>query len=221
MTDSDHFVIPRHAWRPLRDLLNQIPAVLDDLAVTVTRQDRIGSGSLGSSGDPTIPLPINLAASDAADDLHGELGIWVKHTARHRGLDLPRVPGTTALARWLNRHLIDLAQTPESDMAHDRIERCIRNCRRACDRPAEKRFTMDQDKLAEARALELNTNAIATIAKIMHVPHLTVKRINNLKTGGHITPARHAYGRDHYHLGDVLDAHRRIECGQCDTARTG
>lgn len=210
MTDTDHYVIPRCDWAPLRDLLAEIPAVLEDLAITITRQDRITAGALGSSGDPTQPLPINLAASAAADDLRGELLIWVKHTAKHRGLVLPD-SATLELARWLNRHLIDLAQTPEADTAHDRIEKAIRNCKRTYDRPAEKLPWTDPANVEMARDSWLNQGRIIAAARDLDEKYhsLTENRMRTLIKAGAITPiASRITGRlDLYLLGEVLDAH--------------
>lgn len=207
MTDTDHYVIPRTGWAPLRDLLASIPAVLDDLAVTLTRQDRIGTSSLGSSGDPTQPLPINLAASDAHDDLRGELATWVKHTAKHRRLQLPVSGHTLELARWLSRHLIDLAQTPEADIAHDRIERCIRDCKRTYDRPPTKTYG---GTIEEAQEALLNKRGIAACAKQLGDDYasLTIKRVENLARRGHIIPITRI-DRDTilYRMGDVMAAH--------------
>ncbi|TSD47966.1 hypothetical protein FFI94_018800 [Rhodococcus sp. KBS0724] len=154
---SDYF-ISRAAQHLLVKLLREIPGLVEDLAVTICRLDRTGKGGIKvSSGSDEQPLPINLAASDAKDELHNELASWARHVCESRGLkyrpigfthdgdfigplrvDDKRVPygyqeSLLGLAHWLDTYIIALAMTEGSEEAYSSIEKAMGKCRRAMD----------------------------------------------------------------------------------------
>ncbi|MFD7046017.1 hypothetical protein [Rhodococcus jostii] len=136
MTDTDHLFLSRAEIRKLVALLRETPELVDELAVTITRQDRIGTpGSAGKNRGEEQPLPFNVTAAEAADDLHTTLVAWVRHVCESRRVDYDGRDGTLGVARWLDRNVIALAMTEGSGEALDEIQYAMRRARWATDRP--------------------------------------------------------------------------------------
>lgn len=99
----------------LRSLLEDLPWVLQQLAISVRRQDRLTSGSaIGHSTG--IPGPANLAAMTTADETRATLlGILGKLTAHPGlpGLRLDHIP-TPDLARTLGHNVNRMAHHPQA-----------------------------------------------------------------------------------------------------------
>jgi hypothetical protein len=114
----------------LRDSLGEFPWLLDQLDVTITRQDRINTGAIGKSND--IPNPYNVGASRLASEVTILLARWVTNLVVDQGLRFmpPRTVGSqfvgpllpfwrrlgagysgspTQHARWLHHHVRVLA----------------------------------------------------------------------------------------------------------------
>ncbi len=131
---ADQFFITSADMRTLRDHLREIPDLVEDLAITLTRQDRSSSGLAGiSDGADEQPLPINLEASEVADDLRSTVIGWVNHTCEYRGIVYPGGTSTPALAVWLADHVTSLAMTEGCEEALDEITYAMHRARRACD----------------------------------------------------------------------------------------
>lgn len=207
---SDDFFLPKHDQDKLVELLDQIPGLIEDLAVSITRQDRIGhNGPRVRNGSDEQPLPVNLNASEAADILHDTLAAWVRHTCEHRMLTYDGRDDTLTLARWLKRWIVALAMSPGADEAPDEICHAIHNARRACDRPAEKVRTVDHIAVHEAGEALLSATEIAKIAPTIDRKYgrLDLRRVLRLRDAGAITPAAKVDGVYLYRVGDVLIAH--------------
>lgn len=217
MTEANHFVLPSNQWGAFRELLAEIPGVVDDLAVTITRQDALGSGPRVKSGETSQPLAFNEAASDAGDWLRGEIAKWCRRTVQHCALVPPEADDTLTLARWLSRRIQHLAKVPDSDIAPARIRDAIHHCRRVCDRPDEPARYVDPARVdqadAELRSLELNPAAIVRLTAELGGQYsgITKYRIRTLVKAGRIRPLRtHVYDGTTipvYRLGELLDAH--------------
>ncbi|MFC9769459.1 hypothetical protein [Rhodococcus jostii] len=76
-----------------------MPELVEELAVTITRRDRIGTpGSAGRKQAREQPLPFNVAAAEAADDLHTTLVAWVRHEGSGEAVD--EIQYAMRRARW-------------------------------------------------------------------------------------------------------------------------
>ncbi|WP_072689305.1 hypothetical protein [Rhodococcus marinonascens] len=146
MNDTDHLFLTRAEIRQLVTMLQEIPELVEDLAITITRQDRIVAkgGPKLSRGSDEQPLVFNVNASEVADDLHGTLVGWVRHVCESRAMAYEGHVSTLSLARWLDRHVISLAMTEGSEEALDEISYAMRRARRAMDlpRPSKVLFTL-------------------------------------------------------------------------------
>lgn len=223
MNDTDGFYLDRPSQAKLATLLypgpndppeahdSGIPSLLEDLAVTLTRQDRITTGSLRvSNGSDEQPLPISESAMEAEDLLHNTLVGWVRHVCEQRMLTCP-VGDTLTLARWLAkpRHIIALGLTEGAEESLSEIQYAVRKARAAVDRPREKaRAEPNGADLEEADAMVLNASAAARLAKSIGYPDLTIRRVKYLRESERITPVQTAGRNLLFLFGDVRKAHK-------------
>lgn len=205
---SETFYLPREQQAELAELLDQVPFLVEQLAITITRQDRLGAGPRISRGKTAQPLPYNVGASNAADALHDELAGWVRRVCEQRNLTYGSRNDTISLARWLRRWIIALALTEGADTALIDIEAVILDARHAIDRPAERpRSQPDQCEIAEADRMVLNASAASRLAKSIGYQTLTVRRIKYLRESGRITPIPTAGRSLVFLFGDIRKAH--------------
>lgn len=96
----------------LERILAELPATLDDLQTTITRQSRT---SKGGGGKPTkaseAPLPFDVHASEVLDRTRNGMSTWIRHVCEVRGVPLPaigdplRPASNGAMATWLVTHI--------------------------------------------------------------------------------------------------------------------
>ncbi|MFD7045791.1 hypothetical protein [Rhodococcus jostii] len=210
MTDTDHLFLSRAEIRKLGALLREMPELVEELAVTITRQDRIGTpGSAGKRRGEEQPLPFNVTASEAADDLHTTLVAWVRHVCESRRVDYDGRDGTLGVARWLDRNVIALAMTEGSGEALDEIRYAMRRARWATDRRPEDSTWVDPELVNEARSAIGTAADLEKILRGMGDAALTRKRITYLDRVGELKRIALADGTTVFEVGDVLDAHVR------------
>jgi len=206
----DGYWLPRHDQDKLIELLDQIPDLIEDLTIAITRQDRITAGGPRTrNGNDEQPIPIGLHAMEAADLLHATLTAWTNHVCEQRNYPRPR-NDTLTLGHWLKQHVIALALTEGAEESLDEIRHAIRQARRATDRPRQREHTVDPVQIYEAGTALLNATEIAKIAATMGETYqgLNLKRILRLRHNHHIEPVMQtADGLDLYRIADVLTAH--------------
>ncbi|MFD7046128.1 hypothetical protein, partial [Rhodococcus jostii] len=191
-------------------LLREMPELVEELAVTITRQDRIGTpGSAGKRRGEEQPLPFNATAAEAADDLHTTLVAWVRHVCESRRVDYDGRDGTLGVARWLDRNIIALAMTEGSGEALDEIQYAMRRARWATDRPrAEDATISDPDRVDEARATAVSAAQAERMMERLGHPPLKAATVRKWAERGKLEPVDG--GR--YRLGDILDLNPIQEC---------
>jgi hypothetical protein len=209
---SDQFFMPRHEQRALVALLRKVPDLVEDLAISITRQDRLTRGGPRvSTGERVQPLPFNEMASDVADELHQELTRWARHVCEERGLVYEGANATVSIARWLDRNVVSLAMTEGAESALGEIQDVFDRARRATDAPAVRVRPIDAHRHAAARSTELHRDAIARAARELGEQYagLTAERVNTLRRRGAIHAVRClvATKAEIFILGEVLDAH--------------
>ncbi|MFC9769406.1 hypothetical protein [Rhodococcus jostii] len=210
MTDTDHLFLSREEIRKLVALLREMPELVEELAVTVTRQDRIGTpGSAGKKRGEEQPLPFNVTAAEAADDLHTTLVAWVRHVCESRRVDYDGLDGTLGVARWLDRNIIALAMTEGSGEAFDEVQYAMRRARWATDRPRAEDVTIsDPERVEEARATAVSAAQAERMMERLGHPPLKAARVRKWAERGKLEPVDG--GR--YRLGDILDLNPIQEC---------
>lgn len=209
MNDVDHYYLPRSDQDKLVAILGTIPGLVEDLSVSLTRQDRITTGGPRiRSGHDEQPLPIGLAAMEAADELHDELVRWVREVCDQRVYPYPG-NDTLTLARWLRRNIIALGLTEGADEALHDIGLVVKNARMAVDRPQERVRAVNMQDVRDAAGAWLSAQQIANIAPQLDAKYhrLNLKRVLTLVKAKQVTAIGHVAGCDVYCLGDVLSAH--------------
>lgn len=90
--------------KELHALLADLPWLLEQLEITVVRQDKLATGVVGRGSDN--PSPINVGAMELARNLHGQLGTIIRDLNEVRGQHVDTGVGwrSASMARWLYRH---------------------------------------------------------------------------------------------------------------------
>lgn len=208
------FYLDRKAQRDLRAKLDQVPSLVEDLAITITRQARVAPRNSMKlhRHKPESKVPFHIAAADAADDLHNTLVAWVRFTCENRQVHYTSREDTLTLARWLNRNIIGLALCKGSETAYEDIAYRIDEARRQVDLPDDD-GTLDipRDKINEANRQIVTSGQVEKIAgKLGELgKNLTAQRVHSLNRGGYLRPISidGETGTKFYRLGDVLHAH--------------
>ena len=194
----DGYYLPRHDQDKLIEVLDQIPDLIEDLTIAISRQDRITGGGLRTrNGSDEQPIPIGLHAMEAADLLHATLTAWTNHVCEQRNYPRPR-NDTLTLGRWLKQHMIALALTEGAEESLDEIRHAIRQARRATDRPREKHIERPPDESLDAVGLTKDELREAIYARTNI--RVTRKDINNWIQRGHINDL----GNGHYSLTEAI-----------------
>ncbi|NKU90788.1 hypothetical protein GS884_25510 [Rhodococcus hoagii] len=210
---TDH--LDRAHIRLLVDRLDQIADwVHDELENAITCQVAFTDKTLARvTSDGETPLAFNERASDCAHELLGTLRSWTNYVATEKNLPWPGDGRAPHFARWLSRHIYDVAGTDRAEDAFTEILDAYDNALHTIDRPAQKTRTIDDEQRTEARALELNAKACADMARTMGGDYrgLTKRRVLHLIDAHAVTPLRHVtagrWQSPILRLGDVLDAH--------------
>lgn len=165
------------------------------------------------SADDEVPLSFNEHASDFAYDLLGTLRAWTNYVAAERAISWPGDGRAPHFARWLSRHINDLARTDQAQPAYTQIIGLYNAAFKIVDRPPARTRTIDDEQLSEARNLELNAKTCADMARTMGDEYraLTKRRVLHLVDTKAVTPLRYTkagrWESPILRLGDVLDAH--------------
>jgi len=101
--DTDLFLC-QLCTKELGALLMDLPWLLDELEVTVIRQDKLSTGVIGRSSDN--PSPINVGAMELARNLRGQLGTIIRDLCEVRGVQPPaKAWSNSVMAEWIGTHL--------------------------------------------------------------------------------------------------------------------
>lgn len=121
------FYLCRACANDLARLLAQVPALVDELDVTLTRQDRVTVSSGGGGGRTEQPLPFNVNASDVRAALWGVLRFLTSvygGTAR----------SAPAASRFLASRVEEVRSDPEAARVLDEVRRVVEDATKAVDR---------------------------------------------------------------------------------------
>jgi len=130
-------------WDRLAVRLREVPGLVDELEVTITRQDKVVASSVGSSGHKETPLPFNGTASLARTELRHFLGSWARDAAERSGAALPTTVDRDVIsdaARWLLEHEGAVRHHPAADDLCEEITNAVWGAVRAIDRPPDRVF---------------------------------------------------------------------------------
>lgn len=138
--------------------LGAIPWLLEDLEVTISRQDKLSESSDRSSDEH--PLPIRIDAMEARRDLNGVLAAWAMHIAGR----LDGLSGSgwdeLRLANYLLDHLSTILTDPAAGQCADEIGNARGLAQRTIDHPTPRVYVgpcedCDKDLYARPSAAEV------------------------------------------------------------------
>lgn len=124
---SDQWLCGRCEHR-LERRLADVPALWQELEITMTRQDVMGSDDGRKNAESG--LPYKPSASEARWVLANTIGTWARLIAEHAGISQP----PARPARWLLINTRSIALHPAADEAFDEICSSVRMAYRAIDR---------------------------------------------------------------------------------------
>lgn len=210
---SMDFFLDRKLQALLQDRLSAVPALVEDLVVTITRQSKIQRSGLGSSRrqKPGSRLPFHLAAADAADELHNSLVTWTRFVCESRQVYYTGSDDDISLSRWLRRNMVALALTEGAEEAYHDIMARIDECKRQIDLPPEDEIIIDRARVHEANRQVLTAGQVERIAPKLGTMGngLNKRRVETLVRNGKLKACAMDGEVSFYRLGDVLDAHHR------------
>ncbi len=117
--------------------LRQVPWLVHQLDITLTRQARVGERNGPRSSER--PLPFDLNASIDLEAMRDTLQYWVGEVAERRGIVTPFEDAVT-LARWMQMWPSELAALPDAGDMLDQILSVTASARRTIDRRPEMKF---------------------------------------------------------------------------------
>lgn len=136
---DDDFFLPQHERARLEALLKaDIPSLIEDLAVTACKQDRIGRTEenrhrrrkrLESSP------PMSIEAFEKAEALHHSLVGAARLVCESRGRDYDGDSTTLGLCGWLAEYVSSIALTEGAEDVYFEIDTAVKAARRAVDHP--------------------------------------------------------------------------------------
>lgn len=127
--------------------LRQIPWLVKQLDITLTRQARVGERSGPRSSE--TPLPYHVNASIDLETLRDGLGMWATAVAEQRGIEVDEERRAEPLARWLLRWQGAVAQHPDAGELHGDILAMTKSARRTIDLAPDRRFLGPCDDCGE------------------------------------------------------------------------
>lgn len=135
-TRDQRLLCSQCAWE-LERALAEVPALVDELTTTLTRQ---GSGGYRNGSRSTDkPLPFDVRASDCLDQLRVVLVGWTRVIAETHGHGLP-IDSLPGMARFLFLRSDLLVVHEAADEISDEIGQACRDGWRIVDRPADRLF---------------------------------------------------------------------------------
>lgn len=210
---SMDFHLPRAEQLKLQEALCGIPALVEELSITITRQARVQKPGLGKlrRRKAEARIPFHLGAVEAADELHNVLIKWVRFTCDARQTPYAESKDDITLARWLRRNVTALALIEGSEDAWPEIHHRIDECRKQIDLPPEDDIVIDPERVRQANRQILTAGQIEKIAPRLGAlgAGLNKRRVQTLVANKRLRPCAVDGDVRFFRLGDVLDAHHR------------
>jgi hypothetical protein len=131
-TSGDTFIC-KNCLQALRRDLGDVPALIDDLHVTLTRQDVVGASSGRRASETSLPW--KETASEALWVLITTVLTWVREFQDPDAAPFPDAP--LAAARWLLNNTAHIATRTQAGQLVDEIASAVAKAYEVIDRPPE------------------------------------------------------------------------------------
>lgn len=207
------FFLDRKGQARLQDQLADIPELVEELSITVTRQARVQRPGLGNPRRrrPESQVPFHIGAANATDELHNCLSTWVRLVCEQRAIIYRESNDMVTLAKWLRKNMIALALTEGAEESCDDICYFIGECRKMIDLPPEDEIVIDRGRVSEANRVVVTAGQVEKLANKMGAigKGLNKRRVETLTRNRKLRPCAVDGDVKFFRLGDVLDAHHR------------
>lgn len=205
--NADGFFITRAELEHLREKLELVPDLVEEMAVARDGRARITDGPSTSKGKPGSRPPYPIHLEDMAAELSNELSTTIRDICETRGLEADCTGWPAGMAKWLIRYRVALAMMPQAPELFEALCKRIDHCARTMNHLEEERV-LDPIRLQHANRQVMTGPQIERLAYKLgdQGKGLTRKRIDSLRI-------RHALahtmdeGVYFYRLGDVIEAH--------------
>ena len=210
--DADHFYLDRKGQSALLMTLKSIPDLVEDLAITETKQGHTMKRGVTDSRRPKklgYRVPHHEAAFAAGEALRNELGGWVRLVHEQRGLAIECGDNILTLTAWLDKNIITLAMTEGVETAAVDIQFRVAAVKKVIDIPPDDVIVINEAKIKEANRQVVTSGYVEKIAgKLGAVGKgLTASRVRYLSRNGVLKAVGSDGDTQFYRLGDVLFAH--------------
>lgn len=135
---DDRTLCPADA-KALGLLLSQVPGILEELDVALTRQARLRPVR-GLTVVDAVEMPYNVSAAEEARKIREFLLPWVRLVQTRTGAEYRAAVGTPALARGLYNYAAFLTLQPEAAALLEGLQQIVEDVRRIIDVRIEKVF---------------------------------------------------------------------------------
>lgn len=212
MTEPDHLYIDRAGQIRLSDQLRKIPALVNDMLVTETRQARItqrGWKPIRRAKKQGSSLPYHLGAVESLSELTQVVHSYKVLTCMHEGAFAPRAP-LSVEALWLDQHISTLATIEQAERAPDDIAFHVKQCTAVIDLPPDD-VVIDEHRMREANRQVVTIAQVEILARKLGDlgKGLDRGRVNRLVSRRLLTACGTDGTTNFFYLGEVLDAHFR------------
>lgn len=138
LRDQDAGLLCHACTSALERDLGDVPAIVAELDVTLSKQARIGSG--GSAGLARERMPMHEGARLAGDYLQNTLTTWARDVSGERWHPDDAFNATTGAAALLLLRIKDVRSHAAVVELVDEVTDAIRQARHAVDRPADRQY---------------------------------------------------------------------------------
>ena len=129
---GESFLCPRCVEQLEVDCAN-VPALVEQLEVTITRLDRVFRPSPPADAEATEPMPYGVAASQSKDELRWALVTGALAVLHRLGQEWAGRDSSEDVAAWLGAHSMSVALHPEADAIAVQVRDAVAKAMRAID----------------------------------------------------------------------------------------
>lgn len=134
-------ILCRDCLKVLERVLAEVPWLLRELDVAEAKESKFSpSGDKVTTIGGSLPMPIDLSAVDARNDMRDKLVLWVADLSRSKHVAALVYYSPITASAWLLRHLERIRVFDAAGDLMEEICACRAAARYVIDRPAERRY---------------------------------------------------------------------------------
>ncbi|ROZ88997.1 hypothetical protein [Gordonia sp. OPL2] len=216
LTDADQFFILRAEIDYLKGKLEAVvdPDLLDAMYTSLSPDASMGSfGGGGGSRQQHSKPPYAMHIEALIDELRNELATVIRDMCETRKVEYTDGQDERAMARWLIQNRYGLAMMQQAPELFEGLVTVIDKCLRSVGQ-LQPEYRVTPTKVKAANKQVVTGPQVEKLARQLgdEARGLTRKRVDHLRRIGELDGTQDAEsGTWFYHLGDVIDAHKRAK----------